>query len=461
MFVPIAMIALGPKPRHTHARSMLGRCLACWSLLGPVALSVGLSGCLKLNPDHDVFRRSKESSSSDAPVNIQDPQTETSSTEEAPDPNTSSESPQNTTNSTTTTTGTETSSASISQSTSTSSDTTSSAPPTPIDVDRNDGTWRELELSLSDSATQSAPIGYSMQLYFDHSNLVQAGANSEGDDLAVVFVQGDQGYVIDRMLDPGYRWNHTATRIWFPLQQPLAPGQRSSGEYFLVIGSSQFSPKGSPDGVFLQYDDFQPPQLDPAKWTIETQGLGSSSHSFDSEGLKLSASSSAASLEAISIKSRWSGRINGVLAELRLRFPNPVNAACNQLVPMAFETSSDNRIRHGLSLRGGDWLSTHTVQGTSTPQYFTAPGFTHGPTWARYSIAWLDMRQHGWQDTVEHLNRSSFSFPVATPDAENLHLRVQSGAGPGTCNAASASEIGIDWIWIRHYQQPEPQTVLK
>lgn len=455
MLTPNVMIALGPKLKHANPRSTLGGSRAWRLLVGSVAQSVGLSGCLKINPDHDGFRGSEDSSSADALVNAPDPNA--SNTEAPPDLDSSTESPQGTS----TTTDAQTSSNSSAQGTSTSSDTTSSAPPTPIDVDQNDGTWRELELSLIDSATQSAPIGYSMQLYFDHSNLVQAGANPDGEDLAVVFVQGGKGYAIDRMLDPGYRWNHTATRIWFPLQQPLAPGQRSSGEYYLVIGSSQFSPKASPDGVFLQHDDFQPPQLDPGKWTLETHGLGSSSHSFDSEGLKLSAFSSSANLESISLKSRWSGRINGVLAELRLRFPNPVNAVCNQFVPMAFETSSDDRIRHGLSLRGGDWLSTHMREGQSEPQYVAAPGFTHGTEWTRYSIAWLDVRQFGWQDTTEHLNRSSQGFPVTTPDAENLHLRVQSGASPGACNAGSASEIGIDWIWIRHYQLPEPTTVLK
>lgn len=434
-----------------------------------VVMGFAQGGCLKINPDHDVYQRSE------APNNAENPADSASAPIEQPsDSETSDQVPPPDSTSTSTSTSTNLSDESSSESTSTSSldssstisstssDTTSSsAAPTPIDIDTSDGTWRELELSLDGLATKPAAAGYSMQLYFDHSVFVSAGADANGDDLSVVFVENDKGYAVDRMLDPGYRWNHTATRIWFPLQQPMAPGETVSGKYYLVTGSSQFPAKGSPDGVFLQHDHFQGPSLDLSKWSLEQQGIGASSHQFETDGLRLSAPSTTANLEAISIKSRWHGRLNGVLAEMRMRFPNPVNASCNQLMPLAFETETNDQVQHSLILRAGDWLHGYPVEGMSNLQYILLSGISVNGDWGRYSIAWSDTQQRAWQDTVEHVNRSTQTLSSPTPDDYDLHLRIQSGSGIGSCTGSSASDIDIDWVWIRHYQLPEPQTVLK
>lgn len=421
-----------------------------------VASLLSWSGCIKPNADYDLIKRTQPTSAQDL-----DGSSETGENESELSPtsgqSTTAQEPKNT--STTDTTQSSTPSQNPTNSTSTSGDTTStaSAPPTPIDIDFDDGTWRELEISLSSSATKPAKVGYSMQLYFDHSSFVRSGADANGHDLAVVFHENGRGYAIDRFLDPGYLWNHTATRIWFPLQQPVSPGQTVGGTYYLVTGSSQFPALSSPDRVFLLHDDFQGSQIDPNKWAIESQGVGNASETLESFGARLSAASSSADLESKSLRSLWSGSIEGILAELRLRFPNAVNEACNQLMPMAFETSSDNRVQHGLSLRAGDWLHTYSLPNQPVPQYWLVSGITHNANWNRYSIGWNGLNQRAWLNTIEQLNRAS----ETRPDEQTLHLRVQTGAGIGNCSGTRASVMDIDWIWLRRFTLPEPQTVLK
>lgn len=473
---PTAVSRQRKEPKRSNSQS---KSCALWLVL--TGMLCCMASCLKLNPDHDFFQRSQDANNPDAPDpsstidDLENPSNAVNtSSEQGPESPTDlpdaeiSSSSSSTTGSPQDSTSSQSSTTDPTNTTSISGTTDSTGtylppfpPPNPIDIDFSDGTWRELEVSLSSAASTTADTGYSMQLYFDHSNFVQNGANANGDDLAVVFVENAKGYAIDRILDPGYRWNHTATRIWFPLQQPLAPGQSVGGKYYLVYGSTQFTAQSSAERVFLTYDDFQNAQLDANKWTIEQQGLGTSNVAFDSVGVQLSAESSSEALEAASLKSRWNGSFNGILAEVRLRFPNSVNQSCNQMMPLAFETSADNRVAHGLSLRAGDWLHTYASPNASNLEYWLVSSLTHTADWSRYAIGWYETTHRAWRDTTEHVNRSSQSLSTPRPDTQNLHLRLQSGAGIGSCVGSSASRVDIDWVWVRRFQLPEPQTVLK
>lgn len=326
-------------------------------------------------------------------------------------------------------------------------------------VNQKNGNWRAIRITHDAKAT-ATEIGYSFNLSFDHKKFVQAGAASSGSDLALVFVKYGRGYNLDRFLDPGSSWNSEHTRLWFPARTSLAPGAQSDGEYYLVQGSTQFPAKSDPNGVFLMYDDFADGKVDPQKWTTHTEGSGASGVESIAHGINLHASSLSTTPESRSIKSTWKDSHDGMIAELRFRFPNFMNLRCHKFRPAAFESISDNHVRHGMGISAGKWehVQYSEAQGSLVTQ--TLPSMTLDQNWTRFGLAWRGTRQEIWRDKNLELARSSEKETVKTPDNQDLHLRIHTEAKPGNCGGTHSSDINVDWVWIRHYDLPEPQAEL-
>lgn len=322
-------------------------------------------------------------------------------------------------------------------------------------MDFTRGQWKEIRISLEGSS-QAAEPGYSTQILIDHAYLVRNGAASNGSDLAFVYVKNGEGYSIDRFLDPSSSWNHNQTRLWFPLQAPISVGTQVKGSYYLVFGPSQFKVNEDPNRVFLMFDHFASPTLDANKWTEHYEGAGSSGLEFRDFGLHLHASSSGVQNESRSILSTWHGQLDGVLAEFMMKMPNPLSLTCNVLRPMAFESTTDHRVRHGLGLNSGSWQ--HLQHNHAVDELDTKPltSMRLERDWTRYAISWRGNTQEAWMSSIRQLSESTSGDPVPTPASRDLQLRIQTAAKPGLCTGDNSSELEVDWVWVRHFALPEP-----
>lgn len=408
-----------------------------------------VSGCLKINADYD-FQSLDTATRADSTLEQSAQPVTTNQTTDA----TTTLLPSSTNDASTTASTEDSDTRTTSVSNSTSSATSSEFP-----VDTNDGEWTPFTISLGPEATRPTPVGYSMQVWVDHSKIVSKGGDPEGKDLAIVYVQGGVGRSLNRWRDPSRPWNHEQTRLWIRSQQPLNPGESQSNVYYLVRGSSVFKPKDDPNQIFLIYDDFQGGSFRSQDWQ-DLDAAGSSNIVGTSDGISLEVSAPGSQDQRRSLLSVWSQPQTGLLAETRYRVPASVNQPCNHMIPLAFETSSNSRVRQGLGLDFRQWK--RALYSTSQDKLVfnnisNAPSNEDG-NWHRYALTWLDDKAGIWRDGaridwVENLNQW-----VNRPSEEAIQLRLAAHAQSGGCAGEKRSQIEFDWVWLRSYSIPEPQS---
>src|SRR5207245_6246376 len=86
------------------------------------------------------------------------------------------------------------------------------------------------------TAVNAVASGYAVALTFNHAALVTLGKSlASGDDVRVRYWNGTSMAELDRVLDPVVSptsgWNHTATKIWFRLQAPIAAAGTDNTHY--------------------------------------------------------------------------------------------------------------------------------------------------------------------------------------------------------------------------------------
>ncbi|MCK6587794.1 MAG: DUF2341 domain-containing protein [Polyangiaceae bacterium] len=116
------------------------------------------------------------------------------------------------------------------------------------------------------------PPDYSVAIQLDHSSLVLNDKSlPNGNDVRVFRTNGSSYEEIHRVLDPTSTWNSGATILWFRLKADI-PAATTDSSYFIYYGDPD-APKPPDDGaqVYLVWDDFTGPSLDPA-WTFEPIG---------------------------------------------------------------------------------------------------------------------------------------------------------------------------------------------
>lgn len=421
-------------------------------MLSYVALAV--SGCLKLNADYQAIEQaqSKDPASSTTEQAIPPTQTtldddETSSASTAKDTSSTTEPDPNSSNDST-------SSATDSGSSNTGTDTRTEYP-----VDTNDGVWTPFTVSLSSSATTPRLSGYAMQVFVAHDAIVASGGDPQGNDLAIVYVDQGIGKSLHRWRDPHTTWNDRETRLWFNTQENINPGQSQTGRYYLVRGSSVFKPKDDPNQIFLVHDDFQGGTVDTQRWQDIDEATGNSEIAATLDGISFRVSAPDAQVQRRSLVSLWNQTHSGVLAEARLRIPSSVNLNCSRMVPLAFETSSDNRIWHGLGFDPRRWRRAVYSSVRDEVEFNTMTDTLpdENASWHRYAITWHENKAGIWRDgrLIDWIN--SLTQGVSRPSERPIRLRLSSQARGGGCVGATQSEVEFDWIWLRTYADPEPK----
>lgn len=413
------------------------------------SLTLLLSSCIKINSDYDSQWQEAPTSAAQSADETTEQVVITTTQAETP----SSVQPPNHTSSTDSEETSSTSTASTPDST-----TTSTA--TEFPVDTNNGEWTPFKVTLASESPTTLPSGYSLQLPVVHDKIVSSGGDAEGKDLAIVYVQDSVGRSLDRWRDPKWAWNSPETRLWFNLQRPIGPGETQTGYYYLVRGSSVFKAKEDPNQIFLAYDDFQDGNFRAQDWRDVNEASGNSEIVATADGIALRVSATGSEVQRRSLVSTWNQAHSGVLAEARYRIPSSANEPCNRLIPMSFETSSDNRAWQGMGLDNRRWRRTAFSSSSSEVQFHgitdTLPD--EDDNWHRYAITWHEDKAGIWRDgqLIDWVNR--LDQGVVRPSEQPIHLRLATQARSYGCMGTVNSQIEFDWVWLRTYSNPEPKS---
>lgn len=299
-----------------------------------------------------------------------------------------------------------------------------------------------------------------MQLFFAHNVIVSQGADPQGKDLAIVYVEDGVGRSLNRWRDPQNPWNHTQTRLWFNLQRPLNPGEVQTGYYYLVRDSSVFNAKNDPNQIFFVYDNFQNGSFEAQDWQDVNEAAGNSNIVSTTDGISLQVSATGTGELRRSLLSTWNQRHSGVLVEARYRIPTSVNQSCNRMIPMAFETSSDNRVWHGMGMDNRRWRRTAYSGSLDQVQFnnITDSLPNEDGNWHRYAITWHDNKAGIWRDgeLIDWVN--SLNQGVNRPSQAPIRVRLAAQSRSGGCSGSPDSQIEFDWVWLRAYYDPEPKS---
>lgn len=121
------------------------------------------------------------------------------------------------------------------------------------------------QLLIENNAGSDLPEGYTVNLAFNHSELVNSGKSlTSGDDVRIVFYDGSTWTELDRVLEQG--------RIWFKTKA-ITPQGVSDSRYYLYYGNPKaVDPPADKNKVFLFWEDFEDDTIDqpPTGWANDS-----------------------------------------------------------------------------------------------------------------------------------------------------------------------------------------------
>ena len=112
------------------------------------------------------------------------------------------------------------------------------------------------------------PSGYSVWFTFDHEGLVSGNkSQADGDDVRVVYWDGDSWVELDRSLDEFASWDDASTMIWFKTQAAIGAYGSDDNYYLYYSNTSADNPPADKANVFDMWDDFLNGSDPPDGWS--------------------------------------------------------------------------------------------------------------------------------------------------------------------------------------------------
>ena len=119
----------------------------------------------------------------------------------------------------------------------------------------NDWGYRRPITVTNTSSTDALSIDYSIQLSLDTATLIGNGQMlSNCDDLRVISASGGMSTEIDRVVE---NCDTADTRVWFPLQRPIAASGEDAGYYVYYGNPTAGAPPADGMVVFLFFEDWE------------------------------------------------------------------------------------------------------------------------------------------------------------------------------------------------------------
>lgn len=306
----------------------------------------------------------------------------------------------------------------------------------------------------------------SVRLQFDHAALVSAqGAKMDGSNVQIFVSDGSTEQELDRVLDPGSRWNDAQTQIWFAVNAEIPGGQSQDRRYYLVVHPSSSSPKADPQRVFLAYDHFDAATLNSSMWaaSAKTEGPGSQAMELRDGELILTASASAVGERAQTVRSVANWQIDAIAMDASVRTNSNLSmgANCTQEFLVGFWAPSPSTYIRSLYLhdRQGYRFANHRDVDPfdfilqNTGERLTSSGSR------RYSMRWtatqVDVLVPGSPRRIFFPRFTSFTRPAHGPLIAGFEA-VALGGCPGV-----QSLVAVDWVIVRKAAPVEPSIILQ
>lgn len=321
------------------------------------------------------------------------------------------------------------------------------------------GRWLALAIDTSQLPVALAS-GYALSATFDHQSMIQAGALSNGDDLAVVYKNGNTLTQLDRVIDPLSRWGMRNSKIWFASQSTLTASAAPQGEYFIVQGSGAFPPKDDPQAIFSLFDDFdEENSLDSKLWESEQSSQGSPTLSISNGSMRLAVESSDGSSNLLTTSTRSVINAPGLRVDVRTRYPETVDNVCAVVSPILFRDANTQQIYSGYSFIGRELQTIALVNQTEVFSPLI-PARSDDGGWTQHSLSWyantIKLSKSGLL-----LSEQNNTKDVPPPAQQALDVALSVHATGSACVGPKKAQLEVDWIRIRPYVWPEPRVTIK
>lgn len=135
--------------------------------------------------------------------------------------------------------------------------------------------YEQIILPIIISAKSALPQGYSVNLIFNHRELVEKyHLNANGEDLKIYFDPSaefsGQEYQIDRVLDLNSAWNQSSTSIWFKTCGEITENSIDLTHYRIYLKDNREGLLQEIKNVFYYFTDFN--EADLSEWIIDVGG---------------------------------------------------------------------------------------------------------------------------------------------------------------------------------------------
>ena len=114
--------------------------------------------------------------------------------------------------------------------------------------------YRKLITITNNNNSAVLPVGYSINLTFNHSGLVQMGKSlANGNDIRIIY---NDSIELDRLNTT--KFNSSNAVIWFSLQKNISASNLDNTNYYVYYGNPQSTnPPNNGSRIFLFYEDFE------------------------------------------------------------------------------------------------------------------------------------------------------------------------------------------------------------
>lgn len=301
------------------------------------------------------------------------------------------------------------------------------------------------------------PPDYSIAIQLDHASLVQSNKSlPNGDDVRIYHESGGVFEELHRRLDPTSAWNTGTTTLWFRLKAGI-PASATSTRYFLFYGDPAAPvPKVDGSEVYLFWDDFTSPSLDP-DWTLLPIGGATGMASLTGVAVAITAMTgdiwgtadsfvflyrtvtgdfmADAVVTAVAGESGPSGKLGGVM----IRESEESNSRHRLMSPVYSAKARTNSYR----LQDGGSTSEQIVSGS-----LNVPEIDHVTRIGDRSSAFFTTAGQAFKELGDEI-----TVPAPLP------TKVLVGIPVANVSVGSVT-VTVDWFRIRRLVDPEPKASL-
>lgn len=275
---------------------------------------------------------------------------------------------------------------------------------------------------------QPIVAGYSVALTgFNHSGEVGAGRSlTNGNDVRIVYWNGNSWQELDRALDPQSSWNTAAPQIWFKTQAVIAANATDDNYYVYFGHLTAGAPPADETQIFMLFDQFNGTSLSSTRWSK------TGAPSVNGGVLTLPVGSSIRSWSTFGVDTMW---------EASLRLPSALPNGGSQFFYYWMAESGGSDVGFFADTSGHNVRAKNSATTVAT----ITPGNTTGFRRFRFARESTNIARY-WLDGTE--------FSSISTNVPGIALQAYAF---NDANGSRTQEY--DWVRVRAYRAMEPTLV--